>query len=104
MESLDLNLLVALDALLEEGGVTGAAERLGVSAPASPVPSREGSARIRVTPAIVSLSFTRRSPSLSSRPTLAKAARNVRTSSVSTPGSNRRPPILRRSSSSRTSL
>ncbi|MFB9388025.1 LysR family transcriptional regulator [Streptomyces coeruleoprunus] len=34
MESLDLNLLVALDALLEEGSVTGAAARLHVSAPA----------------------------------------------------------------------
>lgn len=31
---LDLNLLTALDALLEEGGVTGAAERLHLSAPA----------------------------------------------------------------------
>ncbi|MFF8289679.1 LysR family transcriptional regulator [Streptomyces sp. NPDC016309] len=34
MESLDLNLLVALDALLEEESVTGAAARLHVSAPA----------------------------------------------------------------------
>ena len=32
--SLDLNLLVTLDALLEEGSVTGAAERLRLSAPA----------------------------------------------------------------------
>ncbi|MFJ1732848.1 LysR family transcriptional regulator [Streptomyces sp. NPDC088254] len=32
--NLDLNLLVALDALLEEGSVTGAASRLHVSAPA----------------------------------------------------------------------
>src|SRR5919199_290295 len=31
---LDLNLLTALDALLEEGSVTGAAERLRLSAPA----------------------------------------------------------------------
>src|SRR5689334_3780434 len=31
---MDLNLLVALDALLEEGSVTGAAERLHLSAPA----------------------------------------------------------------------
>ncbi|WP_405003732.1 LysR family transcriptional regulator [Kitasatospora purpeofusca] len=34
MPDLDLNLLVALDALLEEGSVTGAAERLHTSAPA----------------------------------------------------------------------
>lgn len=34
VESLDLNLLVALDALLEEESVTGAAARLHVSAPA----------------------------------------------------------------------
>ncbi|GAB3656280.1 LysR family transcriptional regulator [Actinocorallia lasiicapitis] len=33
MEGLDLNLLVALDVLLEEGGVTAAARRMGVSAP-----------------------------------------------------------------------
>ncbi|GAA3212802.1 LysR family transcriptional regulator [Actinocorallia longicatena] len=33
MNGLDLNLLVALDALLEEGGVTPAARRLGVSPP-----------------------------------------------------------------------
>lgn len=31
---LDLNLLTALDALLEEGSVTGAADRLHVTAPA----------------------------------------------------------------------
>lgn len=34
VDALDLNLLVALDALLETGSVTGAAERLGTSAPA----------------------------------------------------------------------
>ncbi|MFD5087278.1 LysR family transcriptional regulator [Kitasatospora sp. NPDC058406] len=34
MPDLDLNLLVALDALLDEGSVTGAAERLHTSAPA----------------------------------------------------------------------
>ncbi|MCP2261188.1 transcriptional regulator, LysR family [Streptoalloteichus tenebrarius] len=34
MQSVDLNLLVALDALLEEESVTGAAERLHLSAPA----------------------------------------------------------------------
>ncbi|GAA1967947.1 LysR family transcriptional regulator [Amycolatopsis minnesotensis] len=33
MKSIDLNLLVALDALLEEGSVTGAAERLRTSTP-----------------------------------------------------------------------
>ncbi|AOA58921.1 LysR family transcriptional regulator [Acinetobacter larvae] len=34
MQSMDLNLLVALDALLAEGSVTGAAERLQLSVPA----------------------------------------------------------------------
>src|SRR6201985_609849 len=34
MENLDLNLLVALDALLAEGSVTGAARRLGLSSSA----------------------------------------------------------------------
>lgn len=34
MQSIDLNLLIALDALLTEGSVTGAAERLGLSVPA----------------------------------------------------------------------
>ncbi|MCI3208668.1 MULTISPECIES: LysR family transcriptional regulator [Pandoraea] len=34
MQSIDLNLLIALDALLSEGSVTGAAERLGLSVPA----------------------------------------------------------------------
>src|ERR1700748_982941 len=34
MENLDLNLLVALDALLTEGSVTGAARRLGLSSSA----------------------------------------------------------------------
>ncbi|HRI68520.1 MAG TPA: LysR family transcriptional regulator [Polyangium sp.] len=34
MESTDLGLLVALDALLQEGGVTGAARRMGLSVPA----------------------------------------------------------------------
>jgi DNA-binding transcriptional LysR family regulator len=34
MDDVDLNLLVALDALLTEGGVTGAARRLGLSASA----------------------------------------------------------------------
>ncbi|WP_353170348.1 LysR family transcriptional regulator [Acinetobacter rudis] len=34
MQSLDLNLLVALDALLTEGSVTGAAQRLDISVPA----------------------------------------------------------------------
>lgn len=34
MESSDLNLLLALDALLQEGSVTGAARRLGLSTPA----------------------------------------------------------------------
>ena len=32
MPEVDLNLLVALDALLAEGGVAGAARRLGLSA------------------------------------------------------------------------
>ena len=34
MQSMDLNLLMALDALLTEGSVTGAAERLQLSVPA----------------------------------------------------------------------
>ncbi|MDB5215334.1 MAG: LysR family transcriptional regulator, partial [Myxococcaceae bacterium] len=34
MESLDLNLLATLDALLQEGSVTGAARRVGLSTPA----------------------------------------------------------------------
>lgn len=34
MESTDLNLLVSLDALLQEGSVTGAAKRVGLSTPA----------------------------------------------------------------------
>ncbi|PTL85955.1 LysR family transcriptional regulator [Vitiosangium sp. GDMCC 1.1324] len=34
MQSLDLNLLTALDALLQEGSVTGAARRMNLSAPA----------------------------------------------------------------------
>ena len=34
MPALDLNLLVALDALLREGSVTGAARRMHLSAPA----------------------------------------------------------------------
>jgi DNA-binding transcriptional LysR family regulator len=34
LRNLDLNLLVVLDAVLEEGGVTGAATRLGISQPA----------------------------------------------------------------------
>src|SRR5216684_1944528 len=34
MDDVDLNLLVALDALLAEGSVTGAARRLGLSASA----------------------------------------------------------------------
>src|SRR5689334_9983714 len=34
MPEVDLNLLIALDALLAEGGVTGAARRLGLSASA----------------------------------------------------------------------
>lgn len=34
MESADLNLLVSLDALLQEGSVTGAARRVGLSTPA----------------------------------------------------------------------
>jgi DNA-binding transcriptional LysR family regulator len=34
MQSLDLNLLIALDALLTEGSVTGAAQRMNLSAPA----------------------------------------------------------------------
>jgi DNA-binding transcriptional LysR family regulator len=34
MQQLDLNLLVALDALLDKGSVTGAAEKLGLSVPA----------------------------------------------------------------------
>jgi DNA-binding transcriptional LysR family regulator len=34
MQSIDLNLLVALDALLQEGSVTGAARRVGLSTPA----------------------------------------------------------------------
>lgn len=35
MESRDLNLLAALDAILQEGSVTGAARRLGLSTPAA---------------------------------------------------------------------
>jgi DNA-binding transcriptional LysR family regulator len=34
MESIDLNLLLSLDALLQEGSVTGAARRVGLSTPA----------------------------------------------------------------------
>lgn len=34
MESIDFNLLVSLDALLQEGSVTGAAKRVGLSTPA----------------------------------------------------------------------
>jgi len=34
VEQVDLSLLPALDALLQEGGVTGAARRLGLSKPA----------------------------------------------------------------------
>jgi DNA-binding transcriptional LysR family regulator len=34
MESIDIGLLAALDALLQEGSVTGAARRVGLSAPA----------------------------------------------------------------------
>ena len=34
MQPIDLNLLTALDALLQEGSVTGAARRMNLSAPA----------------------------------------------------------------------